>query len=116
MNDDMLINNDEKMFINKNYKQRASKNALRLDSATRKALKNEVVGQLQADKLTQGEALKVLRVQVLGLKQEQFARLVKVSRKTLSDIENDNGNYSVDLLNQVFRPFGLQVGLVEIKR
>jgi DNA-binding XRE family transcriptional regulator len=107
---------DEMILINKHQKQRASKNALPLDNQVRKAFKNKVVEQLQEGKLTQGEALKILRVQVLNVRQEQFAKLVKVSRKTVSDIENDNGNYSVDLLNQVFRPFGLQLGLVEIKR
>lgn len=101
-------------MINTNQRQRASKNATRLDGQARKVLKDSIVEQMQAGMLTQGAALKLLRVQVLNLRQEQFATLVKVSRKTISDIENDNGNYSVDLLNQVFRPFRLQVGLVDI--
>lgn len=107
------MNNDD--VINTNQKQRASKNATRLDGQARKRLKDKVVEQLQAGMLTQGAALKILRIQVLSLSQDQFAKLVKVSRKTVSDIENNNGNYSVDLLNQVFRPFRLQIGLVEIK-
>ncbi len=109
------IHEDKVLLVNNHQKQRASKNALPLDSHARKVFKNNVVEQLQDGILTQGEALKILRVQVLNVRQEQFATLVKVSRKTISDIENDNGNYSVDLLNQVFRPFGLQVGLVPIK-
>lgn len=41
-----------------------------------------------------------------------FARLVDVSRKTLSDIENDRGSYNTEILNKVFKPFGLKVGLL----
>lgn len=104
---------DEAALI-KSHRQRASKNVQMLDRLTRTQAKDKIVECVFAGKLTQGEALKILRVQVLGVKQEQFAQLVKVSRKTLSDIENDKGNYSVDTLNQVFRPFGLQVGLVKI--
>lgn len=63
-------------------------------------------------KLTQGQALKGLRVNILGLKQDVFAKLVGVSRKTLSDIENDRDSYNTEVLNKVFKPFGLQVGLL----
>ncbi|MGU3414186.1 helix-turn-helix transcriptional regulator [Enterobacteriaceae bacterium C34A] len=66
------------------------------------------------EKLSQGEALRLLRIEVLGLKQDSYAHLVDVSRKTISDIENNRGNYSVDVMNKVFRPFGLKVGLVPV--
>lgn len=66
--------------------------------------------------LTQGKALKMLRVDVLGLKQDAFANLVSVSRKTLSEIENNKGNYSSDVINKVFKPFGLKVALVPTSR
>jgi len=62
--------------------------------------------------LTQGQALKSLRIKILGLKQDVFARLIDVSRKTLSDIENDRGSYNTEILNKVFKPFGLKVGLL----
>ncbi|EVT76331.1 helix-turn-helix family protein [Vibrio parahaemolyticus V14/01] len=62
--------------------------------------------------LTQGQALKSLRINILGLKQDVFARLVDVSRKTLSDIENDRGSYNTEILNKVFKPFGLKVGML----
>ncbi|CAH0536597.1 hypothetical protein VMF7928_00552 [Vibrio marisflavi CECT 7928] len=41
-----------------------------------------------------------------------FSELVGVSRKTLSDIENDRGSYNTAVLNKVFKPFGLSVGLI----
>ncbi len=107
-------NVEDENFLTKSPRQRASKNPPMLGHLSRTQAKDKIVKGIFAGELTQGAALKRLRVQVLGVKQEQFARLVKVSRKTLSDIENDKGNYSVDTLNQVFRPFGLRVGLVEI--
>ncbi|MCK6826168.1 helix-turn-helix domain-containing protein, partial [Enterobacter kobei] len=57
-----------------------------------------------------------LTVEVLGLKQDEYAKLVSVSRKTLSDVENNRGNYSADIINKIFKPFGLQTGLVPISK
>ncbi|WP_413530734.1 helix-turn-helix transcriptional regulator [Rahnella inusitata] len=52
----------------------------------------------------------------MGLKQDIFAKLTGVSRKTLSEVENDKGNYTSDIINKVFKPFGLEVGLVPTSR
>lgn len=97
-------------------RQRVSNLMTHLEGLERTYAKDAVLAELAQGHISQGQALKKLRVQVLGLKQIQFATMVKVSRKTLSDIENDKGNYSVNTLNQIFRPFGLQVGLVAINR
>ncbi len=97
-----------------NNRQRATNTQPDLAGLTRTQARDKVINSLLDCTLSQGAALKILRVQVLGIKQEQFAQLVNVSRKTLSDIENDKGNYSVDTLNQIFRPFGLKVGLVRM--
>ncbi|WP_290369155.1 helix-turn-helix transcriptional regulator [Vibrio hippocampi] len=64
--------------------------------------------------LTQGLALKALRMEVLGIKQDAFAKMVGVSRKTISEIENDRGAFKTDILDKVFKPFGLKVGLVPV--
>ena len=45
-----------------------------------------------------------------------IARLVDVSRKTLSDVENDKGNYSAEIINKIYKPFGLETGLVPISK
>ncbi|MEF1257051.1 MULTISPECIES: helix-turn-helix transcriptional regulator [unclassified Vibrio] len=92
--------------------QRASKKTLPPKATERSRIVNQIVKQLLFGELTQGQALKELRINVLGLKQDVYARLVDVSRKTLSDIENDRGNYKTDILNKVFKPFGLKVGLI----
>ena len=71
---------------------------------------------LISGEVSQGEALKALRINVLGLKQDAFAKLVSVSRKTLSEVENDKGNYTSDIINKLFKPFGLKVGLVPVSQ
>jgi len=93
-------------------KQKVSKNAKAVSPAERRTAANKIIKQLLLGELTQGQALKALRVNILGLKQDVFAKLVEVSRKTLSDIENDRGNYNTEILNKVFKPFGLKVGLL----
>lgn len=91
---------------------KVSKNTMAVSAAERKTEANKIIKRLLFGKLTQGQALKGLRVNILGLKQDVFAKLVGVSRKTLSDIENDRGSYNTEVLNKVFKPFGLQVGLL----
>lgn len=103
-----------KAMPEENKRQRVSHSMPKLEGLERTYAKDAVLEQLASGKISQGQALKQLRVQVLGLKQMQFANMVRVSRKTLSDIENDKGNYSINTLNQIFRPFGLKVGLVQI--
>lgn len=51
---------------------------------------------------------------MLGVKQDTFSKMVGVSRKTISDIENDRGTFKTDILDKVFKPFGLKVGLVPV--
>lgn len=91
-----------------------SKHAKPVGASERTKALNIIIKQLILGDLTQGQALKLLRVNVLGLKQEEFALLVKVSRKTISEIENDRGSYNTDILNNVFKIFNLQVGLLPI--
>ena len=92
-------------------RQRASDNPPDLQGLSRTQTRDQVIEQFMEGELTQGELLKKLRIDVLGVKQDAFATLVKVSRKTISDVENDNGNYSVNTINQIFRPFGLVLKL-----
>ncbi|RNF48713.1 XRE family transcriptional regulator [Marinomonas hwangdonensis] len=73
---------------------------------------NHIIKRLLLNEMTQGEALRELRVDVLGLRQEAYTELTGVSRKTLSEIENDKGNYTAEIVNKVFKPFDLKVGLV----
>jgi len=66
---------------------------------------------LLTGKTTEGEVLKTLRKKVLGMNQEEYAAFVGVSRRTLSDIENDTGSQSIAVINAVFKPIGFRAGL-----
>lgn len=87
-----------------------------LNMQQRQELRKKVILNLLLGHISQGQALRILRAEILGIKQADYAKAVGISRKTLSDIENDKGNYSVDILDTVFRPLGLQMGLVPINR
>lgn len=63
-----------------------------------------------------GTAVRHLRVSVANLQQAQFARMCKVSLRTLIQIEQGEGNPTLKSLNAVFRPFGLQMGVVRRQR
>ena len=69
-----------------------------------------------ASELTDGQLLRALRRDVLGLSQTRYAALVGISRRTLSDLEGDKGNVTLELKNRVFRPLGLEVTLLPRKR
>ena len=61
-------------------------------------------------------AVRHLRVTVANLQQSQFARMCKVSLRTLIQIERGEGNPTLKSLNAVLRPFGLQIGVVRRQR
>lgn len=68
--------------------------------------------QLMREEISEGQLLRMLRRDVLGLSQDEYARLVGVSRRTLSDLERGQGNATIELVDRVFRPLGLRVGLI----
>ncbi|MBJ7536050.1 helix-turn-helix transcriptional regulator [Marinomonas sp. C1424] len=93
-------------------RQRVSKHVQPLTTGEQTTAINILTKRLMMEEITQGVALRELRVRVLGLRQDAYSALVGVSRKTLSEIENDKGNYTPEIINKVFKPFGLKVGLV----
>ena len=71
---------------------------------------------LADDTLEINEAVRRLRVEVTGLNQTQFARMCKISVRTLVHLEHGEGNPTLKSLNAVFRPFGLKMGVVRLRR
>lgn len=67
---------------------------------------------LFSGKKTQGQVLKWLRVELLSLSQDQYAKMVGVSRKALSDVESDKGKNGVELINRVFSGVGFRIALM----
>ncbi|MDM7862089.1 helix-turn-helix transcriptional regulator [Alteromonas sp. ASW11-36] len=83
-----------------------------LQSATeREKLLLEGYRNFMLGKLTRGQLLRQLRKSVLGMNQTAFAQLAGVSRRSLTQIENDACDFSEETLNRVFKIFGLRVGL-----
>ncbi len=97
-------------------RQRVSAGLKKVKTVDRQAVIHAIIHDIVLGAISQGEALKKLRVEVLGLRQDEYARLVDVSRKTLSDVENDKGNYSAEIINKIYKPFGLETGLVPISK
>ena len=97
-------------------KKRVSSTTDKITTQERKAVMNNLIRQLLLGEISQGVALKQFRIHIMGLKQDAYAELVSVSRKTLSDIENDKGNYSVEVINRIYKPLGLQIGLIPIAK
>lgn len=71
--------------------------------------------ELAAGRLSIGDAVKRLRAEVTGLHQSQFARTCRISLRTLIHIEHGDGNPTLKSLNAVFKPFGLQMGVVSLR-
>ena len=76
----------------------------------------EVQAQLSSGELTIGQAIRRLRKEVTGLQQARFAQMCKLSLRALRQLEHDETNPTVQTLNNVFRPFGMQVGIVPRRR
>ncbi len=72
----------------------------------------EATRRLLAGEISEGDVLRILRRDVLGLNQNDYAKLVGISRRTLSDMEGDKGNVTLEVMNRVFRPLGLKVCLI----
>lgn len=97
-------------------RQRVSAGLKKVKTVDRQAVIHAIIHDIMLGAISQGEALKKLRLEVLGLRQDEYARLVDVSRKTLSDVENDKGNYSAEIINKIYKQFGLETGLVPISK
>lgn len=82
----------------------------------RQAKIQSIEDDLAQGKITLGEAVKRFRVDVTQLQQTQYARMCKISVRTLIQIEHDEGDPTLKSLNAVFKPFGLQMGVVRRPR
>ncbi len=82
----------------------------------RGALIDSIQQELAGGRLLLGDAVRRLRSEVTGLHQSQFARMCRISLRTLIHIEHGDGNPTLKSLNAVFKPFGLQMGVVAVQK
>lgn len=87
-----------------------------LTVAERMALTESIQEALADGTLDISEAVRRLRVEVTGLHQIQFAKMCKISVRTLIHIEHAEGNQTLRSLDSIFRLFGLKMGVVRIRR
>lgn len=80
----------------------------------RQALLVMLLQQHMLGEVTQGQMLRRLRKEVLGFSQTRYADLVGVSRRTLTDIEQDKGSQVQSIIDKVFKPLGMKAGLTPI--
>ncbi len=80
-----------------------------MDAIERNQVLTELQRQLATGEITIGAAVRRLRKEVTGLQQARFAQMCKLS---LRQLEHDESNPTVQTLNSVFNPFGMQVGIV----
>jgi len=83
---------------------------------TRQLIIESIEADLAQGKITLGGAVKRFRIDVTQLQQTQFARMCKISVRTLIQIEHGEGNPPLKSLNAVFNPFGLQMAVVRLPR
>lgn len=84
----------------------------KMSPQAREALLLKLLIQVFEHRISEGELLSTLRKQVLGLNQTQYAALVGISRRTLSNVERNAGSQTLTVLNAVFKPLGLRAGLL----
>ncbi|QFI56143.1 helix-turn-helix transcriptional regulator [Aeromonas simiae] len=87
-----------------------------LSMEARESLLCDLLVKLQRGEIHEGELLRKLRKEVLGMDQEGYAKLVGISRRTLSDIERNRAAPSLKMINQVFRPFSMKMMLMPKSR
>jgi DNA-binding XRE family transcriptional regulator len=83
-----------------------------MDILQRNRVLDELKSQLASGQISIGEAVRRLRKDVTGLRQAQFAQMCKLSLRALRQLEHDESNPTLQTLNSVFTPFGMQVGIV----
>ncbi|KPG97451.1 helix-turn-helix domain-containing protein [Pseudomonas sp. RIT-PI-r] len=82
----------------------------------RMALIESIQEALADGTLEISEAVRRLRVEVTGLHQIQFAKMCKISVRTLIHIEHAEGNQTLRSLDSIFRLFGMKMGVVRVRR
>lgn len=89
---------------------------LDIDVMTREELIRAIEGMLGRGEISMGKAVELLRTKVARFDQRTFAKMCKISIRTLAHIEHEEGNQTIKSMNSVFKPFGLELCPVRVKR
>ena len=82
----------------------------------RRAIIAEIDTAFASNTITIGEAVKKIRTELYGMNQNHYARFIRVSDKTLRDVEKGNTDARLSILNKLLAPGGFQVSARAVKR
>ena len=85
--------------------------ATNLTPSQREAIRSEILQQLENNEISLGNAVTQFRKQLTHLTQTNYAELIKISRRSLQQIETDTGNPSLQTLNKVLKPMCMAMGV-----
>ncbi|GLR71300.1 helix-turn-helix transcriptional regulator [Agaribacter marinus] len=87
-----------------------------LSAEERKQILAELETDLIKNIITIGELVKQVRTRLYGMTQTQYAKFIKVSDKTLRDIEKGNTDPRFSVLNKILAPGGFQLSVRAVRR
>lgn len=87
-----------------------------LTADERKEILANIENDLASNAISLGESVKLIRTKLYGMTQTQYAKFIKVSDKTLRDIEKGNTDPRLSVLNKILAPGGFQVSAHRVRR
>lgn len=81
------------------------------DKEIRKRTKEELYKAMETGDIDVAQAVKMVRI-ICGLNQDEFAKKVGVTRKTISLIETGKGNPGIQVLKKILKPMKLKISVV----
>lgn len=82
----------------------------------RKALLRRIDEALNENVISLGDAIKIIRTELYGMNQRDYAKFTKVSDKTLRDIEKGNTDPRLSMMNKLLAPGGFQISARTVKQ
>ncbi|WP_194756364.1 helix-turn-helix transcriptional regulator [Aliidiomarina indica] len=89
---------------------------LNLSADERKALIAQIDEALASNTISIGEAIKKIRTELYGMNQNDYAKFINVSDKTLRDVEKGNTDARLSIVNKLLAPGSFQVSARAVKR
>ena len=89
--------------------------AIKLDREQQRANRLALAEAAHRGGLRLPDAVREMR-KALGLNQEQFGQILKLTRRQVSELENGEGDPKLSTLNRIGRVFGLSIGFVPKKQ
>lgn len=75
----------------------------------RKAIIDKLEQKLMEGDQHLGQIIKSIRTELYGMTQTQYAKFIKISDKTLRDIEKGNTDPRLSVVNKLLKPGGFQL-------